>query len=133
MEPTAHDSATSILLFGLDKSLVKTRTWVLEKAGFHVRPALSVAELCRITAETPVKLFLLCDSLEPEARAYALSHIRFRCPSARCLIVLPFGCTTEIEPTEEVLSGIEGPAKLVEVIRMLTVSARSCTASRTST
>ena len=129
MEPAAHDPVPSILLFGLDKSLVKTRTCVLEKAGFHVSPALSTAELCRIAEEKPVDLFLLCDSLDAQARAFALLQTHLRRASARCLVVMPYGCPPEFEPAVEVFSSIEGPAKLVEVIRTLTASARSSIAS----
>ena len=118
----------SILLYGQDARLVETRAWVLEKEGFRVLTALQLLDLQTVGMEEPVHLFLLCDSLDGEARSRALSLIHSSWPHAKRLVLAPVSLPVEIEPTEEVFPAMEGLGKLVRAIRTLIVngSAAAC-------
>jgi DNA-binding response OmpR family regulator len=108
-----------VLLFGEDDRLVETRGWVLEKAGFEVRTALTIIDLDRIATQEEIDLFLLCDSLHPEACIQCVALIRSRWPLTRRLIIEPVIISAELDPRESILSAMEGPRGLITAIHKL--------------
>ena len=100
---------------------METRGWVIEKAGFRVHTAMSLSEALSICASATVDLFLLCDSLTPEARSQALTLIHSSWPGVKRLVLTASSFTAEIEPDEEVFPAMEGPRNLVTAIRTLVV------------
>ena len=121
MEQSKPQTA-GILLYGRDARLVETRAWVLQKAGFRVLTALDPLHLQVRGMEEAIELFLLCDSLDQEARSHALALIHSNWPRAKRLVLAPVSLPAGIDPTEEVFQAIEGPGKLVIAIRSLIVN-----------
>ena len=111
-----------ILLYGQDRRLVQTRQWVLESSGFRALTARSIDALEQVAAHEPIDLFLLCDSLPPQARTAALTLIESRWPSARRLVLAPIVFNDELPYDPEVFYAAEGPQKLLATLHSLLAS-----------
>lgn len=57
-----------ILLYGHYPTLLQTRRWILEKAGFRVWIATQFAELENILTTRPIDLLILSHTLQPRFR-----------------------------------------------------------------
>jgi hypothetical protein len=107
--------SASILLYGLDRSLLRTRGMVLERAGFRVFHARSACELVNYVRHSDLLLVILCHTLEPERRDEALALIEQHCPWAKCLM-LASGFSSIGAERCAVLSSRAGPSGLVEQV-----------------
>ena len=58
--------SSSILVYGCDLTLLETRSWLLERAGFEVLQAKELSEAKQIVSTQSIHLLLLCHSLSVE-------------------------------------------------------------------
>ena len=95
----AHPS--SILIFGHDSTLLNTRRWVLETAGFQVRTESAMpAALAALTAQSSV-LVMLCHTLTAVERRAALATAMNLEPAIKTLSII----TNGLEADKDGISG----------------------------
>lgn len=109
----------SILVYGRDASLLDTRSWVLERAGYRVLTALSLVEAERIAAVEPISLFLLCHSLSVEDCENALTAASTIQPEMKRLLMTANTPLPSLDPNDRVISAFDGPKKLVAAVHGL--------------
>lgn len=117
MTPHAAHSP-SILVYGRDASLLRTRGWVLEKAGFQVVQVQTIADIDRIKAVQP-SLVILCHTLSAEQRQCALVTFESLWPGVKKLFMtanIVFGSN---DRSTQTVSAFEGPRALIEVARKM--------------
>ena len=109
---------TSILMYGRDAHLLETRAWVLEQAGHRVRTALNLDTLKRMLSAEHTDLLVLCHSLSMEECGRSIAFT-VPWPRTKSLILTagPKGCHDQIMGA--VIDTMDGPAKLVSVVREL--------------
>jgi DNA-binding NtrC family response regulator len=110
-------SATaSVLVFGRDYQLIHTRGLILERAGYRVWTASSLAEVKGLLSKPRMDVMLLCHSLSTEEcnKALEVTHERWPRIQTIALVSGSSGCASE--PTDAVLNAIEGPAKLIKAV-----------------
>ncbi|MGI4828914.1 MAG: hypothetical protein ACRYFU_12100, partial [Janthinobacterium lividum] len=78
---------TSILVYGRDPSLLDTRRWVLERAGYRVLTAQTLAEARHLAATEPVSVLLLCHGLSAQDCEDALAVADIIRPEMRRLLI----------------------------------------------
>ena len=111
-----------ILTYGSDPSLLKTRRWVLEAAGFAVSVSTDGRETEQLLGTRTVALLLLCHSLTSEACRHALSRAASHSPETRRLL-LDGECTAGMKGLyDATFDASEGPAALIEIVRRLTTA-----------
>lgn len=113
-EPSAYGPC--ILIFGCDRTLLETRKWILARHGHVTSIATELAEVERALAENPVRLLILCYSLNALECARALALIRSR-PAVRSLQLI--NGIPEYDPSGEVLNVFDGPEKLLSTVDRL--------------
>ncbi|RXH54295.1 hypothetical protein [Granulicella sibirica] len=108
-----------ILVYGRDLSLLETRCWVLEGAGFRVQGTADFAETMSVFKAEPPDLTILCHSLLPEQRKEALDATRAACPSRKMLVLS--GGLGELPGHEETatIDAFDGPRVLVATVKRL--------------
>ena len=110
---------TSILVYGRDPSLLDTRRWVLERAGYRVLTAQALAEAKHLAATEPVKVLLLCHSLSAQDSENALAAADTIRPEMRRLLITAntHVCTARHE--DHILSAFDGPQALIAAVQEL--------------
>ena len=119
MKKNPVEASCTILLFGQDAGLVQTRKWILESEGYQTCIVPDFASFQQTALSQPVDLFLLCDSLSPEARTAALTLIHDRWPHAKLLVLASTRSATALHTVEPIFLSMEGPDKFVKTIRIL--------------
>jgi hypothetical protein len=99
----------SILLFGRNVRLLKTRQTVLESLGYRVYRACDLSTAKHMLLEKQIDLLVLCHSLSMEERGRALA-LTYRWPMIRSLILTAGddGCPDNL--ITEVIDAFDGPA-----------------------
>jgi hypothetical protein len=107
---------TSILIFGLDHTLLQTRHWILSRHGYATQVATDLSEVERGLAEDSIRLLILCYTLNEHQcdRALALGH---SCPGTQILLLAHGNCTGD--GASEVLNVFEGPEELLSAVDKL--------------
>lgn len=110
-----------ILVYGRELSLLETRCWVLEGAGFHVLSATHFDEATSIFDTDRPDLMILCHSLLPEQRQRILSATWALRPSRKVLVLAGGGI--HAYPDDEgtaAIDSFDGPRVLLSTVnRML--------------
>ena len=118
-EPHDMSAPTSILVYGRDPSLLDTRRWVLERAGYRVLTAQALAEAKHFAATEPVSVLLLCHSLSAQDSENALEAADTIRPEMRRLLITAntHVCTARHE--DHILSAFDGPQALIAAVQEL--------------
>ena len=109
----------SILIYGRDPSLLDTRRWVLEKAGYRVFSAQTLAEAERLAATEPISLFVLCHSLTPQDCQDALAAAGKIQPKMRRLLITANTPVCNQGHEDRLLSAFDGPQALIAAVHDL--------------
>lgn len=84
------DSA-SILVYGRDSNLLKTRRWVLETIGSKVYATTSLKETEQLIISVKPTLLVLCFTLSSEDRRYVLKLVQALRPQMKVLTLTADG------------------------------------------
>jgi DNA-binding response OmpR family regulator len=113
---------TTLLLYGLDPSLLEVRRMLLKAAGFEVIAIGSLEQLR--SPDAPVQLVVLCHTLPDTDCEQVLGIAERRWPQAKELILAPLGGQSECAGhANESFAMLEGPARLIARVRELVTSA----------
>jgi DNA-binding NtrC family response regulator len=113
-----HDmmALPSILIYGRDPSLLDTRRWVLERAGYRVLTAQNLAETEHSVATEPISLFLLCHSLSPQDCEVAFARADKIQPEMKRLLITANTPVCAHRDQDRLLSAFDGPKALVATV-----------------
>jgi CheY-like chemotaxis protein len=119
----------SILIISRDKALRNTRTFLLERAGYHVSAARTDDEAVRfVETSHAYSLALLCHSVPEKSRLFLVDRLKELQPSLPILMLY-----NSYDPTEAKVDGIlhslDSPTALLDMIGVFTQEARSAEAS----
>ena len=109
----------SILVYGRDHRLLETRGWILERAGYRVLTALTLAEVERIAASESIGLLLLCHSLSVEDCEKALIAVSTIHPEVKRLLMTANTPLCPVGQNDWVLSAFDGPQALAAAVHDL--------------
>jgi CheY-like chemotaxis protein len=124
-EPLREVSASTILMFGWDPILLRTRQMLLSRHGYVVWTAMHLGEVERLLSEKPIQLLILCYSVDEYECARALELARSR-PPIQSLLLISGDYASGVPRPDGVLNIFEGPAKLVSTVaKLLKPDARS--------
>ncbi len=113
-------SSASVLIYGNDPILIKTRRLVLEKASFRVVTATNLAEAYRILSAETVNVFNLCHTLPANDRDCALSLAHSVQPEVKILVLDGVTSDLAIGTDDTVLSAFTDPRLLISTVQSLT-------------
>jgi DNA-binding NtrC family response regulator len=113
---------TSILVYGSDPQLLKTRRWILERADYRVSTAMELDDIVQLFSVEQVSLLILCHTLSTEecGRALALAHSKRPPIQTLALTAGQSGC--RLGSSDEVIDAMEGPVKLLNTVTRLASS-----------
>ena len=113
-------SVSTILIYGHDPTLLDTRRWVLEKAGFQVFTVGEMEGTAKLLADERIDLLLLCHTLTSEERRTIRAATTNLRPATKTLVMM----TTSQEAGREETEGgsihiFAGAAGLIAATRKL--------------
>jgi DNA-binding response OmpR family regulator len=110
---------STILAFGHDTTLLRTRELILRHDGFDVVTATERSEASRLLAEQPVDLLILCHTLREQERESILSlaHASQRHLKTLVLVTTDYAFTSCQDAT---LCTFDGPPTLLAAVHQLT-------------
>ena len=108
-------SPPSILLYGRDISLLETRCWVLENAGFEVSTTLDPKEAAKRIEAAHIDLFILCHTLSAEECASILAATHSLRPRMKTLMLSTSGSGCESKE-DIVLGPFTSPKILISTV-----------------
>lgn len=113
----------TILAIGCEETLLKTRTMILQRAGYYVSEAMNEKDaLARVEAEA-FSLVVLCHTF-PEARGRALVKEIKRLQPQLPILHLSNSLDPGKVDIDGVLHSLAAPDELLEMVRLLTVGLR---------
>ena len=110
----------TILVYGNEALLVKTRHLILEKAGYQLFSVTDFAGAANVLANQQIDLVLLCQSLSDTERRGILERARAIRPDFKCAVLGHDGRNVELEGTG-VFERIDGPCGLLEATGKLLI------------
>jgi DNA-binding NtrC family response regulator len=105
----------TILVYGNDSVLVKTRGLILETGGYRVFTAAQFSAAKLILANQQIDVLLLGQSLSDEERRVILGTAHAIRPDAKCVTFGYDGREVAVHGTE-VVEKLEGPSTLIRAI-----------------
>ena len=112
--------AFTVLIYGHDRTLLDTRRWVLETAGFRVFTVGKMENAAKIVADEQIDLLLLCHTLTAEERRAALAAATALRPGTKRLVMMTTLQEIGLEEMEgESLHIFAGAAGLIAATRKL--------------
>jgi hypothetical protein len=105
-----------ILICGRDVTLLNTRCWVLERAGFKVRTTRDIGEVRRLAVESSVDLILLCHTLSPAEREKAMQSAAEAARIKKLLFFAHAGPGHE-DAAGHVVDPFDGPKGLIHAVQ----------------
>lgn len=110
-------SSSPILIYGLDLMLLRTRRWMLEQSGYTVLTAERIEDIEAIPIETPVKLIVLCHTLDLARRSKALAVASTRWPGVRNLSMATVSPRPRPSIPGEAMAAVQGPVEFIDIVR----------------
>lgn len=107
---------TSILVYGRDKVLLKTRCWILERGGYLTLSASDRGEIANIP---PVTLVILCHLLEANDCDAATNGTKVRWPHIKTLVLTKHFLEPSFNAAGAPSLNLDGPTTLIETVREL--------------
>ncbi len=112
--------ASTILIYGHDRTLLDTRRWVLQKAGFQVFTVGKMENAAKMMADERIDLLLLCHTLTAKERRAALAAETALRPDTKRLVMVTTLQEVGLEEIEgESLHIFAGAAALIAATRKL--------------
>jgi CheY-like chemotaxis protein len=113
-------TAASILTISRDRVLQKTRTFILEQAGYSVSAALNDKDAMGfVEAPNDIKLVLMCHSVPEASRMFLVTRIKALNPTLPILMLY-----NGYDPTQAKVDGslhsLETPEAMLDMIGFMT-------------
>ena len=108
----------AILIYGNEPTLVKTRSLILEKAGYEVFAATAFAGAMLTLMTQQVDVLLLCQSLADEERRGILETALAVQSEIKCAVLDFEECQDPIEGVD-LVRGLAGPTRLLNAVGRL--------------
>ena len=105
-------------MYGHDRSILETRSLVLQKSGYKVFQATEFASACALVTESPIELCICCYTLSKQECEGIGAYAQTLRPELRFL-VLAAGTAACNLPKERMFSIFEGPAQLVATVQSM--------------
>src|SRR5580704_1459880 len=109
----------SIVMFGHNAHLLKTRGWVLQSIGYRVHTIRRSAELDTIPLAPPASLLLLCHTLSPKECEDAVTRATARWPKIKKLVLLRDSSKKPSDLLGKVQHSLDIPARLLHTVTEL--------------
>jgi hypothetical protein len=109
----------SVLLYGIDPALVRTRRLILERSGYQVLVSQNFEGTKQILDSQSVDLVVWCSSLpisRLEGEIRAAKHLR---PASRHLILANGPSVLLDAPSDRLLETMEGPMKFLATVHQM--------------
>ena len=114
--------AAQIIVYGEDRGLLESRTWVLQRAGLNALRAHSLGEAEELMRGQKFALVVLCHTLSLEQREKALEQIRRFGPHIWALILDAHHDSASSSDFAR-LSPASGPRAMIDTIKDLVARA----------
>jgi CheY-like chemotaxis protein len=109
----------SLVLYGRNLHLLDTRRRLLQEAGYQVWTAAQIPEVFAIITEERIDVLILCRTLSPEERAWALAFADVQSPPMRSIVLIARKSGYRGEVLQNVLDATDGPADLLAALESL--------------
>ena len=113
------DCPPSVLIYGLDPMLLKTRRWLLETSGYRALTVTHWSQFVCIPEQPPVSLLILCHSLDEESCSTALELAGARWPGVKHLLLGRNLLKPAPGPLRMAALSLEGPLTLIANVNTL--------------
>ncbi len=115
-------TTAQLLMLGHEPTLLSSRCWILEKAGFSIRGAERTKDAARIILTDPIRLFILCHTLTSEECRTTLEEAHELRPEMKALVLTATTPTCSLRKQDAVFSIFEGPKALIETVKQMLAS-----------
>jgi hypothetical protein len=113
----------TILVYGNEEMLVKTRGLIFEKAGYKAFTAQTFGNAMLVLMNHQIDIIVLCQSLKDEERRGIVETAHALHPEIKCAVIDFEGREAPIEGAD-LIEGLVGPSALLNTIgRILTQKA----------
>ena len=109
----------SILIYGLDPTLLLTRCLLLENAGFRVAAVQDANLATEALSHQPIELSILCHTLSLAECEAILAKVHSLRPETKVVLLETRGDERLISGNDSVLNVFDGPEKLLMTVKML--------------
>lgn len=107
-----------IVVYGHDQSLLDTRTWVLQGAGYQVSQASQLSEVEQAADQRSVALVVMCHTLSGAECEETRTHLDHR-PEIHRLLITANQRLSVPAMGEPVISAFDGPRALVDMVEKI--------------
>ena len=114
-----------ILVYGRDLSLLETRCWVLEGAGFHVQATTDFTETMDVFQVQSPDLTILCHSLLAEQQKAILDATRAARPSRKVLVLSGGMDALPHDAETATIDSFDGPRVLLAAVKQMLAQPRA--------
>lgn len=115
-------STASVLLYGNDTHLLRTRRWLVESSGLQVFATDQMLALNQIFTEHPIDVLVLCHSLSFEERERAKAIAQAHSPRTKVLVLAVTEAGVRARSSDRMISTADGPKVLLDVVEQLAAS-----------
>ena len=119
---TAH---ASVLLYGCDAVLLRTRCWILEGAGFQIWTTMWPLEVEQILGRQHIDLFILCYTLSTRQCEDAVARAKMLQPRTKTMILSETSSSYLKGEHDEVVSTVGNPELLIATAKRMVTPAAS--------
>ena len=105
----------TILVYGNEPILVKTRALILEKAGYNVVTAETFENAMLVLMTHQIDVCVLCQSLTDEEQRGVSETARAVQPEIKCAVIAFEECAPPIEGVD-LIRGLVGPSTLLNAV-----------------
>ena len=109
----------TVLIYGRDRILLETRSWMLQRAGYKVSIAMELAEAEQVLSSEKVVLSILCHTLSSEQRSKTIAKAEELWPNMKKLLLTASSFPSIEGTAEEIFHTSAGPGALVATVNRL--------------
>lgn len=109
----------AIVVYGHDQSLLDTRTWVLERAGYTVSTASRFSELEQVTQNPSVSLVVMCHTLTQQECEETWTTLDQHRPEIKRLMITANRPLSPHVVGSPAISAFDGPRALIDIVDRL--------------
>jgi hypothetical protein len=109
----------SLVLYGRKQHLLDTRRRLLQEAGYQVWTARQIPDVFAITTEERIDILILCYTLSPEERAWAIALADVQSPPLKSIVLGARKSGYRGEVSQNVFDARDLPADLLAAMASL--------------
>jgi hypothetical protein len=108
-----------VVFYGRKQRLLDTRRRLLQEAGYQVWTARKIPEVFAITTEERIDVLILCHTLSPEERAWAIAFADVQSPPLKSIVLGARKSGYRGEVSQNVFDARDLPAALLAAMASL--------------